>query len=168
MYSKHLLRVIYTNSQPRNAGSVRNACSTTAGGMSSPDGEASVSDGDCPEDIQATVAGEASGDEAPIGTVSPKRKAADSSDRAKTVLEGSADGEDVREERGDEAAAAEVALCRGIVDPEMPSKPDLPCAPRSLAVHPDGMQVTVCALSGEESGRREEHVRLASFSLEKT
>lgn len=50
-------------------------------------------------------------------------------------------GDDVAR-RTEEAAAAETLLSQGSFDPEFPAKPDWSCAPRSLAVHPDGLQVS--------------------------
>ncbi|CAM9266437.1 unnamed protein product [Ectocarpus sp. 12 AP-2014] len=50
---------------------------------------------------------------------------------------------------GDDAAAKEVALSEGALDPEIPHKPEWSCSPRSLAVHPDGSQVAC----GDKGGR---------------
>ncbi|CAM9720676.1 unnamed protein product, partial [Laminaria digitata] len=40
-----------------------------------------------------------------------------------------------------EAAGEEKTLSQGTFDPEMPYKPEWSCSPRSLAVHPEGLQV---------------------------
>ncbi|CAM9979960.1 unnamed protein product, partial [Sphacelaria rigidula] len=46
--------------------------------------------------------------------------------------------------RTEEAVTMETSLSQGAFDPELPSKPDCWCAPRSLAVHPDGLQQVAC------------------------
>ncbi|CAM9265955.1 unnamed protein product, partial [Hapterophycus canaliculatus] len=51
-----------------------------------------------------------------------------------------------------ESAAEETALSEGGFDPEVPHKPEWSCAPRSLAVHPDGSQVAC----GDKGG----HIRV--------
>lgn len=43
-----------------------------------------------------------------------------------------------------DARALELSLSKGVYDPELPFKPDFAQAPRSLAVHPDGLQVKAC------------------------
>ncbi|CAN0050576.1 unnamed protein product, partial [Scytosiphon promiscuus] len=50
---------------------------------------------------------------------------------------------------GNEAAGEEASLSEGGFDPEAPRKPEWSCAPRSLAVHPDGSEVAC----GDKGGR---------------
>lgn len=53
------------------------------------------------------------------------------------------------EENG-EAAAEERTLSQGTFDPEMPYKPEWSCSPRSLAVHPEGLEVRAGVWMGTE------------------
>lgn len=151
IYSKHLLRIMYTLPHSKNALRPDNRLrkkKVSADADNRSNSDASSPDGDdvvrntrgSPGVSEARVSCEAhhpddsaSASDGALGDSWGMVKACAASSPPRRNGDARALSEDT--------LAAEDALSQGLVDPEMPSKPDLSCAPRSLAIHPDGVHV---------------------------
>lgn len=173
MYSKHILRVLYTNpvatrptcggglSHPTVDFSTSEAATSTSASTDADDDRHSIftpttmganatNSATAPEHVPSAGVEGSSPPLAPLDIAVANDELQGSTDNkgeswavGVSEIEGGGVSTRPEDEEGlmEATAADEKVLSEGVFDPEAPHKPDSLCAPRSLAVHPDGLQV---------------------------